>query len=410
MSILKLNNSILENYFINFRKESSSHSEKLKQDWHNFYNKSFSSPRNHKTRDLLKQVSGFLPIPESYIADNVMVFGSLDQGIKDLILRAFIIADQSAFDFVKNHYGFSTISLNLNYIDEITSGNVLNSAIEKFKKSDYEYILAIGGGRTLDYAKFVSLKTGSKLLAIPSSLATHVYASTKIHALPPIKELGHNKTIDGDSAHLTLIDLKLLDKLYSSNKRLVFSGFGDIMAFINAKYDWKASSDLSIERDSEFVDKGIEYIINKLRTIDLNNPIHEWVEEYVFIQCLLCNITDWVGSAPASGAEHLFAKCIEEEVEDVPLHGEVVALGVLIFCFIRNKDLELVVHLLNKFNLSTNLPVLGLTKEAVVNGLSNSLAEGQRKNRYTLLNNIDTSKKYFKSLVNKMISQQLISE
>ena len=108
--------------------------------------------------------------------------------------------------------------------------------------------------------------------------------------------------------------MNLLDNLYQKNNRLILSGFGDLMAFINARYDWIQSSKNGNERFSSIVDKSIDFIISKLESIDLKKPLKFWIEEYVFIQCLLCNITHWVGSAPASGAEHLFAKCIEEEV------------------------------------------------------------------------------------------------
>jgi glycerol dehydrogenase-like iron-containing ADH family enzyme len=201
----------------------------------------------------------------------------------------------------------------------------------------------------MDYAKYISFKTDAKLLAIPSSLATHVYASPKIHALEPIKELGYKMTIDGNPAHLTFIDINLLSYLFPNKQRLVFSGFGDIMAFINARNDWKDSAKKGNERYSIFVDESIDLVIKTLENINIAEPLDNWISEYIFIQCLLCHITDWVGSAPASGAEHLFAKCIEDEVSEEPLHGEVVALGVLIFCYIRKKDVNLVRHLLDKF-------------------------------------------------------------
>ena len=145
--------------------------------------------------------------------------------------------------------------------------------------------MALGGGKTLDFAKFISLKSDEILISIPSSLATHVYASPKIHALPPIKELGFENTIDGESSHLTLLDIKLLNKLYQINPRLILSGFGDLMAFINARYDWEISSKIGKERYSKIVDESVGYIISTLMNLDIKKPFKMWIEEYAFIQC-----------------------------------------------------------------------------------------------------------------------------
>lgn len=379
-------------------------------DIQNFSKMSLESPRNEKTNKLYSQVKKLLPDSKLKIADNIVLCESLSGSIEKLISNAFIISEKIAFDFFKKHYGIENHKQKVNFIDKILTGESLSELIEKFTKGKYTYILAVGGGRTTDYAKFISFKTSSLLLVIPSSLATHVYASPKIHALKPIKELGYHLTIDGDPSHLSIIDSNLLTKLYMSNKRLIFSGFGDIMAFINSRYDWKESSDRGNEIYSYQVDKSIKYIIKVLQIIDVTKPIEFWIKDYVFIQCLLCNITHWVGSAPASGAEHLFAKCIEHEVEDTPLHGEVVALGVLIFSFIRGKDIELVSGLLKKFKISTKLSELGLNKNDVINALTNSLEEGNRKFRYTILNNLDNSEIYFRFQIDNMISKSLITE
>lgn len=402
--------SDLESYLSNLSSEMAFDKGKYNQDFNEFYYKSLKTKRNVDTKNLTNLVFSLLPRIEHYIADNVMIIESLQDSFHDLIANAFIIADRAAFEFVQSHYRLDTNSLNINYIDNIISGKDLDALINTLNRTESSYIAAIGGGRTIDYAKFLSFKTPFKLLAIPSSLSTHVYASTKIHALQPINDLGFAKTIDGEAAHLTLIDFKLLNDLYAKNKRLIFSGFGDILAFVNAQNDWKDGAKNGSEIYSEIVDQSIKYIINQLQKIKINLPMKYWVKDYVFIQCLLCNITDWVGSAPASGAEHLFAKCIEDEIGEAPLHGELVALGVLIFCFVRGKDVDLAKKLLKKFNIPTKFQDLDINKDIVVNALCKSHIEGERKNRFTILNKIDNSKTYFTTVINSMIASSLMTE
>jgi len=355
-------NSRLKDYFknyLNFKKKN----KQSNIDEKDFFKKSFNTSRNKKTIEVLKNFSYLLSEENNYISDNVLIINSLRSKIQDLTKKSYIIADRAAFEFININYKLSINIKDIYYIDEIKSGKNLEGIIQKVNKGKYFHLLAIGGGKTLDFAKFISLKANIKLISIPSSLSTHVYASPKIHALNPIKELGFKKTIDGESSHLSLIDLKLLDQLYKKNKKLVLSGFGDIMAFINARHDWKQSSARGNERYSVLVDQSIDFIISKLESIAIEKSLNEWIEDYVFIQCLLCNITDWVGSAPASGAEHLFAKCIDDEVLNPPLHGEAVALGVLIFSYIRNKDIDKVLYLLKKFNISNSISNFNLNKD-----------------------------------------------
>lgn len=407
MNQFKYKDSKLKEYFRSLSNNDEIDS-RVNVDWNDFYNKSFKTSRNKKTLELLDQFSNFFPKEQNYISDNVLIVNSLDKIVKKLYKRAFVVADRAAYNFIKNHYFFDVDKNQICFIDEITSGNYLNDILNKIKKNSYSHLLAFGGGRTIDFAKFISLKVDLKLLSIPSSLATHVYASSKIHVLQPIKELGFEHTIDGESSHLSLIDANLLEKLFKLNRRLVLSGFGDIMAFINSRHDWKESSDEGNERYSFLVDQSIDFIVSNLEAIDIDQPMAHWIEDYIFIQCLLCNITEWVGSAPASGAEHLFAKCIEDDVNFPTIHGEIVALGVLIFCYVRNKDFDLVLRLLKKFNISSRLSDLGLNSEDVVSALFNSKNVGKKKGRFTLLNSIDTSKVYFNGILDEMISKGLI--
>ena len=398
----------LERYF--FDSFNDIGQDDIKKDWREFYDMSFCTRRNRDTHDLIAHLSPHLKGRLESISDNVMIFPSLKDSVENLVAQGFVVADRIAFDFLEYTYGVSLEPSEINYIDDICDGKDLENIISAYETSSNHIIIAVGGGRTMDYAKYISWVTGAKLLAIPSSLATHVYASPKIHALDPIKDLGFSKTIDGNPAHLTLIDVNLLSSLFANKKRLVFSGFGDIMAFINSQNDWKDSAKDGKERYSLFADKSIDLVIKTLVEIDVSAPLATWISDYIFIQCLLCHITDWVGSAPASGAEHLFAKTIEDEISEQPLHGEVVALGVLIFAYIRGQDVGLTVSLMRKFQISNELKQLGLTKNALVKALTRCGNEGLKKKRYTILQDLDDSPDFFRGVIAGMINENLLMD
>ena len=74
------------------------------------------------------------------------------------------------------------------YYEDITKGRELKKIINFINKKDY-LIVCIGGGKVSDLAKFISLKTNTSLINIPTILATHVYF-TKTHI--SIKDLGYH--------------------------------------------------------------------------------------------------------------------------------------------------------------------------------------------------------------------------
>ena len=398
----------LQHYFDDYYKNCKHNVDFSYRDWNEFRNKSLLSERNILTEKINKEFRKTFPSSVRNISDNVKIVASLRDLIDEIMKDVYILADREALSFVSKVYNIQIQDYEIIYIDEIVNGEKLNSIVSDFKKSSYQKILAIGGGRTMDYAKFLSYVSNKTLIGIPSSLATHVYASPKIHALEPIKELGFELTIDGDPAHLVFIDTHLLNLLYKENKRLVYSGFGDIMAFINARRDWKYSAENGNERYSKFVDDSITFIIDQLVNIDINQAITNWIADYIFIQCLLCHITDWVGSAPASGAEHLFAKCIEDESENQIFHGEIVALGVLIFSYIRNKDISISKSLMRKFEITTDLANLGLSKNMIIDSLYNSQFYGLKKRRYTIIQELDNSKEFYSFIVDRMLEEGLL--
>lgn len=374
------------------------------------WEKTFLQQRNVITRQLRKEIIINTRNIIDEISDNVIITIGLNDMIDKIVNRSVLVVEHAPFQFVKNIYPEITSGTDIIHVDDLVSSQALEYAISQAQLSKKNILLGIGGGRTMDMLKFIGLKSNKPMIAIQSSLATHVYASPKIHCLPAIREMGFSLTIDGFAPHLSILDLNLLSRLFQTNKRLIYSGLGDILAFVNSREDWILACKKGHNNYSTLVDDYIGMVISQLSSINVDKPLSEWIAEYSFIQVLLCNITDWAGSATASGAEHLFAKCIENEVEDTPLHGEMVALGTLIFTYMRKGQHEKVLSLMRKFNIPNSLSSLGVNTEAVVNALSNALNEGIRKKRYTILNELNKQRSFFDNIIRELIQSGFIGE
>lgn len=339
-----------------------------------------------------------------FIDENVIIGRNLIKNILPKIETSHIITDKNVFPLFEDQIVKDKV-----FFTDSINGDSLKGIISIVKNSEVPFLVGIGGGRVMDYLKYIMMNnTGKFCVAIPSSLATHVYASPKITIHPAIAELGYEKTIDGPVPDLAILDVGFLENLQKKNPRLIRAGLGDLTACITALEDWKLAEQNRTTKVNHAVFDMTEYIIEKLREIDIEKPFSEWIEDYVFIQVLLCRISGWVGSAPVSGSEHLFASAVENSFDNPPVHGELVALGTIIFAYIQNRDYGEVCNLVKKLGLPTSLSKIGLSGGQAIDALVRSKEIGIKKGRFTVVNKTNMDKSYCEGVINKLIKEDII--
>ncbi|MFH1641372.1 MAG: iron-containing alcohol dehydrogenase [Nanoarchaeota archaeon] len=342
---------------------------------------------------------------KSYIDENVIIGTKLISDISSHIKKAIIITDQDLLHLINNELKNKSEV----YVTNSANGEDLEKLISYVSKIKNTVIIGFGGGRVMDYLKFVQMKTNKFTIAIPTSLATHVYASPKIHCLPAIKDLGENKTIDGPVPDLVLLDIEFLQNLQIVNPTLIRAGMGDLMACISAIPDWIIAEKHKTAKVNLVVVDMVKFIIRTLNEFNVNEPLSEYIEDYSLIQVMVCNISGWVGSAPVSGSEHLFALAAEYGFEKPPLHGELVALGTLIMTYIQKGDFMKVHKLITKLHLPLSLKKIGISIEQTIVALQNCKEIGKTKGRITVVNTIDLNRKYCEEVINDLLVQGLIA-
>mgnify|MGYP001176192986 CR=1 FL=1 len=90
------------------------------------------------------------------------------------------------------------------------------------------------------------------------------------------------------------------------------------------------------------------------------------------------------------------------------MHGELVALGTLLFAKLRNKNLDLTLDLFEKFHLPRSLSAIGLTKENLIEALNAALEYGQYKKRFTILDELENQEAVFKNLIDDALATGLL--
>ena len=394
--------SKLYQYLIDNKKKTVN-VNKIKELKKYFY-KTFKNSENIKNKNILKKYSKYFT-SKYFVSDNVLITKNIHLFLNKIEdENNFFISSKIGYDYFNKLYN-NYLKLKKNFFfEKIKSKNDLIKIIKLLKNKKVN-LICIGGGQVSDMAKFISLKTNTNLITIPTILATHVYASPKIHVLDPIKQMGFRLTIDGKSSNLSIIDLNIIQKTFKENSRLIFSGMGDLMAFYNSKHDWFLSNK---KEKNIFLIESIFKVEKILETINIKKPLNAWIKKYIFAQVLLCNITDWVGSAPASGTEHFFANLYEKKFPSKALHGELVALGTLIFTFIRGADYKNIILLMKKFKINKSIINLNITKSEIITILSKCKNEGARKSRFSLLNKRNLTRDNFKFYITQMIQKKIL--
>ena len=255
-------------------------------------------------------------------------------------------------------------------------------------------LVAVGGGGTIDVAKYVASKTGMMLVAVPTLLSSDAIAT----GFSVLWRGRRNQAIATMVPSVIVGDYEILR---NEPKRFVSSGTGDMLSKYSALYDWRLSFWLGGEPYSDFAmniaQSSTELLKRRITDVSAMN--------YIGIETLfLAEITDGYlmqlsgTTRVAAGSEHLFAFALET-LTDAGLHGELCGLGTIMMTYIQSRERGEVKSLLKTVGAPISAEEAGVKREHIVKALtmahkmrdwhtvlgSNGLSEGsaERLARYT---------------------------
>lgn len=246
-------------------------------------------------------------------------------------------------------------------------GGMELSSVEKFVESlpDFEVAIGVGGGTSIDTAKFAAWKRDKRLILIPTILSTDA---------PFTKAIGVR--VDGRVRYLgevypdpLLIDFDILQK---SPKKLNRSGAGDVLSIYTALWDWKLASEKSSERYDEMIanesKKILQALADKAEEICENTELGLKTLAMLFKEeVLLCEI--FGSSRPEEGSEHYFAYCIEYLTKKKFLHGELIAFSVILTSLYQGQDASMIKNVVKRLGIEHSPEAIGITEKEVIDTL-----------------------------------------
>jgi len=256
-----------------------------------------------------------------------------------------------------------------------------------------DFVIGLGGGRSVDLAKMTAYKIGRPFLSVPTS-ASHDGISS-----PFVSIRGTDKphSVKANTPIGVLADILLISQ---APPKLLAGGCGDLVAKITAVKDWELARDEKGEYFGTYA-ANLAYMSatiilaesEKLKRRD-QFSVRTVVEALISAGVAACIAGS---SRPCSGSEHLFSHAVEYVGgPNCGLHGERVGIGTIMMAKLHGLDWEKIAQTLKNVGAPTTAKEIGLSDEQVTNALVT--ARSLRPDRYTILSKVRLDKKTAREL------------
>jgi glycerol-1-phosphate dehydrogenase [NAD(P)+] len=253
--------------------------------------------------------------------------------------------------------------------------------VEALRARSYDAVVGIGGGQTLDVAKYAASVSGLPMVAVATNLAHDGVAS-------PVASLEHDGHKGSYGVHIPLAVVVDLDSVRGCPPEQLRGGLGDALSNLSALADWElASRERGEPIDGlavAFARSGAQSLLH--RTDDLTSDAFlTALAEALVLSGLAMAVAG--SSRPCSGACHEISHAIDALYPGTANHGEQVAAGALFASFLQNDEVIGELDACLRRHGVPRLPAdLGLTNEQFARAVVE--APSTRPDRYTILEHL----------------------
>ena len=331
-----------------------------------------------------------MELPRKILIGNDVIY-QLGSFIRDLDNKTSIVAVISG-NTVKARVGkecveaLDSLSLKHKWIETPNASmNDINSSQSLVRKEQPNFIVGVGGGRSVDVAKMISFNLNIPFISVPTS-ASHDGISS-----PFVSIRGRDKpySLKAHAPIGVLADTRLISE---APYRLQASGCGDLIGKITAVKDWELARDDNNEYFGSYAanlaNMSAKIIIENSSKLNYRANIRTIVEALISAGVASCIAGS---SRPCSGSEHLFSHALEYVAKtNCGLHGERVGIGTIIMSKIHGLDHEIIIKTLQNIKAPTTAKEIDVTEDQIAQSLL--IAQSLRPERYTILNKIKIDK------------------
>jgi len=256
-------------------------------------------------------------------------------------------------------------------------------------------VVGVGGGRVIDVAKVVALRSQRDVVSVPTSIASDGICS-------PIASLkdagGRRESVPARMPAGIVLDT---DVVASAPFETRTAGLGDLLSNLVASLDWRLAGARQAEEFEPYSALIAESAARP--ALALEDLCRAGALEVVAKGLILSGLAMATAgtSRPCSGSEHLISHSLDHLLGSrARLHGRQVALGALVAATAHGSDLASPLRaVFARCGLPTHPDDLGLPFDLVVDAVQR--APDMRPGRYTILSEIDLSTVAVRDLVGR---------
>jgi glycerol-1-phosphate dehydrogenase [NAD(P)+] len=270
---------------------------------------------------------------------------------------------------------------------------------ERLLERDYDAVVAIGGGRTIDVAKYAATRAAMPMITVATSLAHDGICS-------PVASLEQHGVKASFGVAMPLAVMVDLDYVHGAPPRMVRSGIGDAISNLSAIEDWKlAHRHRGEPMDGlavTFARTAAEALLHREDGI-ADDDFLVALAEALILSGMAMSVAGT--SRPCSGACHEIAHAMNALYPEVSNHGELVGLGALFAYFLREdtRRFEQILRCLRRHDLPATPADIGIDNEQFLGALMH--APSTRPDRYTILEHLDLDRSAMRHRLAEFVSQ-----
>jgi glycerol-1-phosphate dehydrogenase [NAD(P)+] len=253
----------------------------------------------------------------------------------------------------------------------------------ELRGKSYDALVGIGGGRTLDVAKYTATRLALPMVAVATNLAHDGIAS-------PVSSLLHEGGKGSFGVGLPMAVVVDLDFVRTSPPRMVRSGVGDAVSNLTAVEDWRLAAEQRGEPldgvAETFARTAAEAVLHRTDGVESDYFLTALAEALVMSGMAMAAAGS---SRPCSGSDHEIMHAVDRLFPGTANHGELAGVGALFSAYLREDEhlAALINACLSRHGLPRVPADLGLTSEQFAEAVA--LAPQTRPDRYTILEHLD---------------------
>ncbi|GIF11425.1 iron-containing alcohol dehydrogenase family protein [Actinoplanes teichomyceticus] len=267
----------------------------------------------------------------------------------------------------------------------VTAGGTLDAALEladKLRSGHFDAVVGIGGGKTVDTAKYAASRWGLPMVSVATSLANDGIAS-------PVASLINDGIKGSYGVHIPFGVIVDLDFVENGPERVNRAGIGDVISNISALADWELGRQVRGEPvdgiAASLARMGAEAIL--AMPGDMSDDAFVTVLAEALISSGLAMAVSG-SSRPCSGGCHEIIHATDSLFPNTASHGELAGLGALFCTFLRGDERRFgqMADCLARHQLPRTPGDVGLDAEQFTRIIE--FAPRTRPDRYTILEHL----------------------